>query len=149
METRKQVVILEPHRESVQWIQCLLSHIPCMVRTARGADLRQETAEADLVLCSWEEWLRSLKGAPQDALPHFPPVVMLAHAPSDRDWHAALEAGAFDLVEEPHSDIAAREFLRVVRLALEQADEDPGHQQPALARAAWGGCQDSLTAARR
>lgn len=127
MLSNPRILLADSDTLSRKRIQCLLKRMGYNVEEVRCEDLPHHVLDADVVLCSWEDWRNGQKCAsPQGLLPHFPPVVLVGHSPEDADWRQAFGGGAFDLVEEPHTPETVREFQRVVRDAIQFREEENG-----------------------
>lgn len=125
----KQVWVVSADPIMLARICCVLREMGLGVRAAGMSALREATWKCDLLLCAWEDWIlsRQVLGA-GPSLPRRPRVVFVSRTPNESQWVQALGAGAFDLIEEPHSPGAVKQFRRAVAVALGLSGEESEQQ---------------------
>lgn len=128
MVRKDSVLVIEPEPSMRLRICSLLEELGCETRAASSKVVGEGIpGGCDLIVWAWEDWAawvgsgESRQAARQ--LPVYPRVVLLARVPDDCLWVKALQAGAFDFVEKPHSDPTTEEFRRVVASALGRPTE--------------------------
>lgn len=121
MSARPTVLVVDPDRRTRQAIIALLHEMGYEPRVAGTEALsRREEAfpAADLLVCDWAAWLDVQEGpVGEGSVPAFPPLVLVAHSPEQRERDLAVWVGAFDLVEPPLTDLTRAALRRVLAQA--------------------------------
>ncbi len=121
-----QIHIIEPDPAARSRLVCLLAELGCKPhRVSSRAVTEHALFACDVLIWNWVDWVAHSPVPPeQQHLPVWPRVILVSPCANEADWLQALRAGAYDLVETPHSLDRAREFLRVLRQALGVAEEE-------------------------
>lgn len=125
MPDRNCALVIEPDPEMRRRVCALLDELGCDTQFACRETFGHVTFRGcDLIVCDWDEWVATSEiPVEKRRATHCPLVLLLSRIPEESDWVRALEAGAFDLLEEPTSAAATAEFRRVVASALGRARE--------------------------
>ncbi|MGH9791832.1 MAG: hypothetical protein ACRD5W_11535 [Candidatus Acidiferrales bacterium] len=115
-----QVHVIEPDPAVRSRLICMLAELGCQPhRVSWRAATEHALFACDLLIWNWVDWVAHSPLPPdQQHLPVWPRVILVSPCPNEADWLEALRAGAYDLVETPHSRESAQEFRRVLRQAL-------------------------------
>lgn len=114
------VHVIEPDPAVRSRLLCLLAELGCRPhRVSSRAATEHALFGCDLLIWNWVDWVAHSPLPPnQQHLPAWPRVILVSRCPNEADWLEALGAGAYDLVEAPHSSETVQEFRRVLREAL-------------------------------